>query len=455
MILEMNLSAIVKKRALEAGFDLVGIAPASAWCDLEFSRRWVEAGYGGEMSYLANPKREDPRRILPSVQSIICVGLIYNARLPYSTEIKEATGRGQPANRAPQTPESIRPGTLKDSDCESKSPKPEPCGWISRYAWGKDYHRIMRTRLEQLRKDLEALHQDTETRVYVDTGPVVERAFARYSGIGWMGKNTCLINERRGSWFFLGVILTNLILTPDLPAPDRCGSCTRCLEACPTGALMKPYVMDASRCIAYFTIELKGSIPEEFRPAIGSNVFGCDICQDVCPWNSPLKSAQDAAISPRQEARRSAVTTDQPEFQPLEIEISACKSINDETDVREPGESPGFDNPHLEPTRVSLFNPPLRALSSMSEEDFRKTFAHSPVKRAKYRGWLRNLCVVMGNSGDRRFMPWLERMAHHPEAVVREHAQWALERLAKQKIARSAASGNRMVGNLNVREDGS
>ena len=168
--------------------------------------------------------------MFPSVKSIICAGLIYNSPYPYSTEIS----RGDQADDT-------------------------PCAWISRYAWGSDYHKVMRSKLEQLRGVLEELAPGVESRVFVDTGPVVERAFARLSGIGWMGKNTCLINEQKGSWFFLGVILTNLDLTPDLPAPDRCGSCTRCLEACPTGALVEPYVMDASRCIAYFNIELRGS----------------------------------------------------------------------------------------------------------------------------------------------------------------------------------------------------
>ena len=166
----------------------------------------------------------------------------------------------------------------------------------------------MRAKLEQLRAALEELAPGVETRVFVDTGPVVERAFARFSGIGWMGKNTCIINQEKGSWFFLGVILTSLELAPDLPAPDRCGSCTACLDACPTGALVEPYVMDASRCISYFTIEIKGAIPERFRPKIGANVFGCDICQDVCPWNggksqssaSSVASHQPSAISYQQ-----------------------------------------------------------------------------------------------------------------------------------------------------------
>jgi epoxyqueuosine reductase len=244
---------------------------------------------------------------------------------------------------------------------------------------------------------------------------VVERAFARLSGIGWMGKNTCLINQAKGSWFFLGVILTNLELAPDLPAPDRCGSCTRCIEACPTDALVEPYRMDASRCIAYFTIELKGSIPAEFRPAIGSNVFGCDICQDVCPWNARGSrqlsvvsgqvqgSRQPSALSHRP---RSVPTTTASELQPLQIELT---------------------------TAFSLFNPSLEALAALSEDDFRRLFAHSPIKRAKFRGWLRNLCVVMGNSRDPRFVPWLERARTQPDPVVREHAAWALGRLQSQQ----------------------
>ena len=273
----------------------------------------------------------------------------------------------------------------------------------------------MRAKLEELRTAIEALAPGVETRVYVDTGPIVERAFARYSGIGWMGKNTCLINEAKGSWFFLGVILTSLDLGPDLPAPDRCGSCTRCLEACPTGALVEPYVMDASRCIAYFTIELRGSIPAEFRPAIGSNVFGCDICQDVCPWNSKGRG-QGLGLRDQEErdghGAKNAATTVRPEFQPMNVNPG-------------PTEEGGF----------SLFNPRLEDLASLSEEDFRRVFAHSPIKRTKYRGWLRNLCVAMGNSGDRRFTPWLKSAAQHDDPVVREHAAWALKLLAVEQVS--------------------
>ncbi|HLW79210.1 MAG TPA: tRNA epoxyqueuosine(34) reductase QueG [Terriglobia bacterium] len=282
----MGLADRIEQCASEIGFDLAGVAPIGVWRDLEFSRHWAEQGYGGEMKYLADPRRDDPRRILPSARSVVCAGLVYNADLPYSTEVN-----GQPSGSSRPLPEGARPAR----------------GWISRYAWGHDYHRVMRARLEKLRAAIEAMEPGVETRVYVDTGPVVERAFARYSGIGWTGKNTCLINQDKGSWFFIGVILTSLSIDPDLPAPDRCGSCTRCIEACPTGALVQPYVMDASRCIAYFTIELRGAIPAEFRPAIGANVFGCDICQDVCPWNggrqetsqeSEARSQNSVAASP-------------------------------------------------------------------------------------------------------------------------------------------------------------
>lgn len=409
----MRLASIIKQRALDVGFDLVGIAPPSALEDLEFLAEWVKKGFGGEMHYLADPRREDPRRVLPSAKSIVCVGLIYNTPHPYSTEVAEPADRQE----------------VLDS-CDTPTGDAPPRAWISRYAWGEDYHDVMRGKLEQLRVTVEKLALNVETRVYVDTGPVVERAFARLSGIGWMGKNTCLINERMGSWFFLGVVLSNLELEVDLPAPDRCGSCTRCLEACPTGALVEPYVMDASRCISYFTIELKGAIPEDFRTAVGSNVFGCDICQDVCPWNNHPSSGvsgplhDDAARDEQSVAEptpRRAATTGLPEFQPMQIELKPPLPPS------APGAEPDFPLPPAE--LLSLCNSSLRALASLTEEDFRRFFARSPLKRVKYRGWLRNLCVAMGNSRDPRFIPWLANAAQHPEAMVREHALWALRQL--------------------------
>ncbi|MGA3326274.1 MAG: tRNA epoxyqueuosine(34) reductase QueG [Terriglobia bacterium] len=409
----MRLASTIKQRALEVGFDLAGIAPPSALKDLEFLSQWVEKGFAGEMRYLVDPRREDSRRVLPSVKSMICVGLVYNTPHPYSTDIADsAEGKKGSSSRGAPT-----------GDTRSR-------GWISRYAWGSDYHVVMRTKLEQLRTILEHLAGGVETRVYVDTGPIVERAFARLSGIGWMGKNTCLINEQKGSWFFLGVILTNLELELDLPAPDRCGSCTRCLEACPTGALVEPYVMDASRCISYFNIELKGVIPEKFRKAIGSNVFGCDICQDVCPWNGrPLSLVsgllQDDAARGEQSGtvppQRHAATTALPNFQPLQVEIKPPLS--------QPAADPEPNSHPLPAESFSLFNPHLEALASLREEDFRTFFARSPIKRVKHRGWLRNLCVAIGNSRDRRFIAWLEDAARHPDAMVREHALWALRQL--------------------------
>lgn len=401
----VSLSLQIKECALQVGFDLAGIAPLEAWRDLEFSREWVERGYAGEMRYLENPKRDDPRLVLPGARSVICVGQIYNAPLPYSTEtVTWDSGLGT---------------RVKGQRTADEGPR----GWISRYAWGRDYHETLRARLEELRGAIEALVPGKETRVYVDTGPVNERAFARLSGIGWTGKNTCLINQQKGSWFFLGVVLTNLALEPDLPAADRCGSCTRCIEACPTDALVEPYVMNASRCIAYLNIELRGSIPEEFRAAIGSNVFGCDICQDVCPWNGNQKSE---VRSQNQEAgRRTAATTNMREFQPLQVAIAAEASG---LESRTPSPESRIPNPG--PRTFSLFNPRLQDLADISEADFKRTFRDSPIKRAKYIGWLRNLCVVMGNSGDERFVPKLRELAAHADPVIREHAEWALGRIA-------------------------
>jgi epoxyqueuosine reductase len=435
----MGPSATLKQRALEIGFDLAGVAPVSAWQDLEFARAWVERGFGGEMRYLQNPKRDDPRRILPSAKSVVCVGLVYNAPLPYSVEesqkskVKSQKSEDE-AGRPPILKSQFSISGLQDdrqqtTDDEQRTTDKghagdSPRAWISRYAWGRDYHGTMRAKLEELRAAIESLATGVETRVYVDTGPVVERAFARLSGIGWMGKNTCLINESKGSWFFIGVILTNLELGPDLPAPDRCGSCTRCLEACPTGALVEPYMMDASRCIAYFTVELKGVIPEQYRDRIGTNVFGCDICQDVCPWNSrPLSVASSPSrdslqLSAVGHQPRHVAVSELPEFQPMRVPIPRRQPAAPDSGPRTP-----------DAETVSLFHPPLEALASLTEEDFRLAFAHSPIKRAKYRGWLRNLCVAMGNSGDRKFLPWLEKACTHEDPVVREHAQWAAAKL--------------------------
>jgi len=417
MMRVMELKLAVKQRALDIGFDLVGVAPLVPAKDLVFARQWVERGYGGEMRYLEDPKRFDPRLVLASAKSVVCVALAYNTPLPYSTDVHQEGSRQK----------AVGSEALTRPACGGP---PSPTGrggggegiaraWISRYAWGKDYHEIVRAKLEKLRAAVEELAPDVEIRAFVDTGPLVERAFARFSGLGWMGKNTCIINEAKGSWFFLGVMLTSLELEPDVPAPDRCGSCSACLEACPTGALVEPYVMDASRCISYLTIELKGSIPEQSRSAIGANVFGCDICQDVCPWN--MKSSSQLPVLSRQQRKGAAPVM--PEFQPLQVEVRASAP---DTWPLTP-ESP--DTRHLIPSTFSLFSPRLEALASLTEEGFRRVFARSPIKRAKYRGWLRNLCVAMGNSGEPRRIPWLEEKARDADPIIREHAAWALKRL--------------------------
>jgi epoxyqueuosine reductase len=278
----------------------------------------------------------------------------------------------------------------KSIDC------PDPTrGWISRYGWGDDYHDLLHTRLEDLLAELRAaVAEPFEARVYTDTAPLLESAIARAAGLGWIGKNTCLIDQKAGSWFLVGEILTSLELPPDTPPPDRCGTCTRCIDACPTAAIVEPGKLDATRCIAYFTIEARGAAPEEFRPAIGRHVFGCDICQDVCPWNRKAPVTREPAFQPRR-------------FTEAGSQESGVRSQNDHT----------------------AFNPPLEWLASLSEAEFSALFRKSPVKRAKYRGMLRNVATAMGNSGDARYRAILEKLAEYPDAAVREHARWAVEKL--------------------------
>lgn len=337
--------------ANDAGFELVGIAPVDDAPELEYFPQWIADGYAGEMKYLeardeqGRLKRASLAHAAPWARSVIVCALNYNTAQPYST----------------QTTDSSR-------------------GWISRYAWGQqDYHESVMPRLRQVETALKnASGPGLVTRCYVDTGPIVERVAAKYAGIGWIGKNTCLINQKLGSWFFLGVILTSLELESGLPAPDRCGSCTRCIDACPTDALIAPYQLDSNKCIAYLTIEKRGTIPEEIRGGIGRHVFGCDICQDVCPWN------------------RKAPATNAAEFQP----------------------------------RAELVNPALDWLAEMSAEQFSKTFRGSPVRRTKRVGLRRNAVIAMGNSGDRKFLPLLERLAAaDQDEVVAESAAWAVEKL--------------------------
>jgi epoxyqueuosine reductase len=258
-------SELIKRRALELGFDLCGIAPAAAFPELAFLREWIDRGYAGTMAYLPRTaeRRSDVRRVVPSARSVIMTGTIYNTHRPYSTE------RADPAR-----------------------------GEVARYAWGADYHEVLGRRLEALLAWMREEHpQPFDARAYVDTGPVQERVYAQYAGLGWIGKNTCVINHEAGSWILLAEIICSLPLEPDPPAVDQCGSCTLCLEACPTGAFVEPHVLDATKCISYLTIEYRGDIPEQYRAAVGNHVFGCDICQEVCPWNSAAGLARDGAWS--------------------------------------------------------------------------------------------------------------------------------------------------------------
>ncbi len=326
----------VERVAHECGFELVGVAPADPPEDFARYEAWLNRGMAGEMRYLTDRRagvRRDVRQLLPSARSVICVGKLYNT--------------------------------------------PGPPSHISRYAWGQDYHGVMRAALERMVRLLTE-EESFEWKICVDTAPILERSFARLAGLGWIGKNTCLINEPLGSWFFLGEIVTSLDLAPGAPPPDRCGTCSRCIDACPTQALVPQdggWSLDSRRCISYLTIELRGSVPRELREGVGENVFGCDICQDVCPWNS-----------------RAPVTAD-----------------------------PAFAG----------VAPALEDLAKLSEDEFRGRFVDTPVARAKYAGLLRNVAMAMGNAGGYRES--LEHLAAHPDAMVREHAAWALGRRATRE----------------------
>jgi epoxyqueuosine reductase len=345
--------------AQEAGFSTAGIAPVPLPGETAetYFEGWIERGYAGEMEYLK--RRDQDNRLLrsslrvavPWARSVIVCAANYNADAPKSTD--------------PASPESA---------------------WIARYALTgnqarpTDYHDVLLARLKNLEQRLQQVLGPFPARCYVDTGPLVERAYARYAGIGWTGKNTCIINQKLGSWLFLGVILTGLELpSPPLTLPeDRCGSCTRCIDACPTAALVAPYQMDASLCISYLTIEKRGSIPEPIRAQMGRQVFGCDICQDVCPWNRRAPLSADAELAVRPE----------------------------------------------------LVNPALAWLGELDAESFRALFRQSPVQRAKLSGLLRNVAIAMGNSGLASYLPKLQEWAAGSDPVLAEAARWAVGRLS-------------------------
>jgi epoxyqueuosine reductase len=303
----------IKEKARALGFDRSGIAAAERYPELGFLEEWLARGFAADMDWLPRSaeKRADVRNVLPGARSVIVTGTLYNTDRPYSSDLPATTAR------------------------------------ISRYAWGDDYHDILKRRLDALLAWMRAsAGEPFEARAYVDTGPVQERVYAQYAGLGWIGKNTCLINAELGSWLFLAEIVCTLELEPDTEGLEQCGSCTRCLEACPTGALIEPGVLDSNRCISYLTIEARGPLPVEHLEAIGTHVYGCDVCQDVCPYNRPAPTSPD---------------------------------------------------PHWQP-RAGLDLPRLVDLAARSDDDLRELLRRSPMKRPKIEGLRRNLTIALANT---------------------------------------------------------
>ncbi len=346
-----NLSERVKALALAVGFDVAGVTTATARPETEFLRDWLARGFGGEMAYLARrvDERVDPQRVLAGARSIIAVGLVYDP---------ERASAASPRMAA-----------------------------IARYAGGNDYHDVMLDRLRALEAGLAALVEvPVASRAYVDTGPVQERVFAAYAGLGWIGKNTCLIHPGYGSYLFLGVLLTDLALEPDAREPDHCGTCTACLDACPTDAFAAPYQLDARRCISYTTIEARGPIPESMRAEHANWVFGCDICQEVCPWN-------------RRERRKLP-----PDPLGLRARIAA---------------------------RAQWIEPSIAWILELDEDRWRAATRGTALRRTRYRGLIRNALVAAGNSRDASLANPIRRHLDSPDPLIAEHARWALARLPK------------------------
>ena len=353
-----ELSEKIKEAAQQLGFALVGISPVMSPPHEESFARWLRRELAGELEYMRRTEslRRDPRRLVPWAKSVISVGMNYYTAFP----------------RPPMST--------------------QPNGWISRYAWGEDYHNLIKRRLESLLERIRIIHgTPVEGRPFADGGPVLERDFAGVAGLGWIGKNTQLISPKKGSWFFLGELFVDLPLTYDRPLRDRCGKCDLCLKACPTGAFVGPYVLDARRCISYLTIELKGFIPRHLRPLIGDHIFGCDICQEVCPYNVKAEPTTDQAYQPK----------------------------------------------------TGLHAPQLIPLLSLDQEAFRIRFHGSPILRAKRRGLLRNVAVALGNIQSPEALPALIGALDDDEALVRGHVAWALGRIGGAQAA--AALQRRLV----------
>jgi epoxyqueuosine reductase len=343
-----KLNSEVVALARELGFDSCRVATAAAPAHANEFDDWLENKAQGEMGYMERnaEKRRDPQKVLRGARSVIVVAMNY------------WQGDATAADTAAAT-----------------------TGRIARYAWGDDYHDVMAAKLDKIDSFLREF--GGEQKCYVDTGPILERDYAASAGIGWHGKSTMLVDPKLGTWFFLGEILTTLDLPPDKPQRDRCGTCDRCITACPTGAITAPHRLDARRCISYLTIELKGSIPLELRPLIGDRIYGCDDCLDACPWNRFAEVSRESAFA----ARRSTIGM------------------------------------------------ALRDYLSLTDEEFRQNFRNSPIKRIKRRGFLRNVCVALGNVGDESDLPALEKAASDPEPLLAEHATWAMEQIRERSIS--------------------
>ena len=347
--------------AREIGFDSCRIAACKAPPHAMEFREWLGESAHGEMNYMqrGEEKRCDPQKVLAGAKSIVVFALNY-------FQGNESGIGFQPMD-----------------DWQDAHATPAATGRIARYAWGDDYHEVIAEKLDKIDNFLREF--GGEQKCYVDTGPVLERDYAAQAGIGWHGKSTMLIDQRLGTWFFLAEILTTLELPADEPVPNHCGTCERCITACPTGAITAPHRVDARRCISYLTIELKGVIPLDLRPLIGDRIFGCDDCLEACPWNRFAQESREAAFS----ARRST-------------------------------------------TEMSL-----REYLELSDAEFRALFRNSPIKRIKRRGFLRNVCVALGNAGDISDIPALERAARDPEPLIAEHARWAIDRIRYRRKQRS------------------
>jgi epoxyqueuosine reductase len=365
---ETALSSQIKEAAQRLGFELVGISPMRPAPHEQSFAQWLREGLAGNLDYMQRTEslRRDPRELVPWAVSIISVAMNYYSG--YSRPVESSESRG----------------------------------WISRYAWGDDYHNLMKGKLEALLESIGQFHDgNIQGKAFVDSGPVLERDFAGIAGLGWIGKNTHLISPKKGSWFFLGELFVDLPLAYDRPIRDRCGRCDLCLKACPTGAFVGPYVLDARRCISYLTIELKDWMPRSLRPLVGNHIFGCDICQEVCPYN--VKALPTAEIA----------------FQP----------------------------------RSGLHAPELIAFLSLSEAEFRQRFRASPILRAKRRGFLRNVAVALGNLKALDAVPALIRSLDDEESVVRGHVAWALGQIGAQTALDPLHRRLRAENDANVQEE--